>query len=104
MDKRLKRKKHIRKKVSGTAQKPRVYVFKSNKFLYTGVADDEKGVVVTGMRASRTQKGAQDLGKKLADQLKKKKIKVAVFDRSGYAYHGIIASFVESVRDNGIKI
>lgn len=104
MDKRIKRKKHIRKKVSGTATKPRVYVFKSNTYLYAGAADDSKGVVLLGVKGARTVKGAQELGKKVATDLKKKKIDVAVFDRSGYIYHGVVAAFAQSMRDNGIKI
>jgi large subunit ribosomal protein L18 len=102
--KRLRRRKHIRKTVIGTADKPRVYVFKSNKYLHTGFVNDTTGKVLGGASASRNSKGAEELGKNIAGLLKKAKINEAVFDRSGYSYHGIIAMYAESLRKNGIKI
>lgn len=101
---RLKRKMHIRKKVSGTDEKPRIFVFKSNMYLHAGVANDESGKVLFGNMQKRNTKGAQTLGDEIAKLLKTKKLEVAVFDRSGYKYHGIIAAFVEQLRKNGIKI
>jgi large subunit ribosomal protein L18 len=101
---RLKRKMHIRKKVSGTDEKPRIFVFKSNMYLHAGVANDDAGKVLFGNSQKRNTKGAQTLGDEIAKQLKTKKLEVAVFDRSGYKYHGIIAAFVEQLRKNGIKI
>ncbi|HVX93092.1 MAG TPA: 50S ribosomal protein L18 [Candidatus Dojkabacteria bacterium] len=102
--KRNRRQMHIRKTVSGSDDKPRVFVFKSNKYLHTGVSDDNKGVVLLGGRGKRTMEGAQTLGKEVAKKLKGKKLETAVFDRSGYKFHGIILKFVESLRENGIKI
>lgn len=102
--KRIRRKMHIRKSVQGTADKPRVYVFKSNKFLNVGVADDVSQKVLAGGKSARNIKGAQELGKKVAADMKKKKVTTAVFDRSGYKYHGVIAEFADSLRKNGIKI
>ncbi|MDX9739380.1 MAG: 50S ribosomal protein L18 [Candidatus Dojkabacteria bacterium] len=102
--KREKRKMHIRKKVSGSSSKPRVFVFKSNKFFYVGVADDEKGVVLTSKMAKKNSEEILKMAKLFAADLKKRKIEVAVFDRSGYKYHGLIASFAEELRKNGIKI
>ncbi|KKR05656.1 MAG: 50S ribosomal protein L18 [candidate division WS6 bacterium GW2011_GWF2_39_15] len=101
---RIRRKIHTKKKTGGTAEKPRVFVFKSNKYLHAGVANDDSGVVILGGRAKRNTEGVEILGKKMATDMKKKKVDVAVFDRSGYKYHGIIAKFVESLRSNGIKI
>ncbi len=101
---RNKRQKHIRKTVNGNEDKPRIFVFKSNKYLHTGVANDEKGVVLAGGRGKRTMEGAQALGKEVAKKLKGKKLETAVFDRSGYKFHGIISKYVESLRENGIKI
>lgn len=101
---RIRRKIRIRKHVNGTEQKPRVFVFKSNKYLHFGVADDSKGVVIIGGKAKRTTKEVEEMGVKLAKDLTKKKVDNAVFDRSGYKYHGILVSFVESLRKNGIKI
>jgi large subunit ribosomal protein L18 len=102
--KRLRRKAHIRKTVIGSAQKPRIFVFKSNKFIHTGVADDAKGVVVLGGKSKRTMVGAVDLAKDISKKLKAKKIEGAVFDRAGYKYHGIIAKYADSLRENGINI
>jgi len=104
VEKREKRKMHIRKKVSGSSTKPRVFVFKSNKFFYAGVADDNKGIVLTSKIAKKNSEEILKMAKLFATNLKKKKIEVAVFDRSGYKYHGLIASFVEELRNNGIKI
>jgi large subunit ribosomal protein L18 len=102
--KRLRRRKHIRKTVVGTADKPRVYVFKSNRYLHTAFVDDTTGKVIGGSKSARNSKGAEELAKTVADLLKKAKVKEAVFDRSGYSYHGIIALYAESLRKNGIKI
>lgn len=103
-DNRIRRKASIRKNVNGTATKPRVFVFKSNKYLHFGVADDNSGIVILGGRAHRSTKVVEEMGGKLAESMKKKKIETAVFDRSGYKYHGIVAKFVESLRTKGIKI
>ncbi|MGI6423219.1 MAG: 50S ribosomal protein L18 [Candidatus Dojkabacteria bacterium] len=103
-EKRERRKMHIRKNLVGSSDKPRVFVFKSNRYFYSGVADDEKGVVLMGERAERRREGIVEMSKKFASDLKKKKIKEVVFDRSGYRYHGLIALFVEELKKNGIKI
>ncbi len=103
-EKRLRRKAHIRKNVKGTSTKPRVYVYKSNTYIYSGFADDANGKVYGGGRNSANVKGATALGKEVAEKLKKAKIKEAVFDRSGYKYHGVVASLAEGIRKNGIKI
>jgi large subunit ribosomal protein L18 len=102
--KRERRKVHIRKKLSGTPDKPRVYVFKSNKYINVGVVEDESGKVLFGLRVEKGKGNMKKLAKDLAAKLKKAKISVAVFDRSGYKYHGVIAEFVEELRKNDIKI
>ena len=102
--KRERRKLHTKKKIFGTESKPRVYVYKSNKYLNAGVADDNAGKVILGGMESRNSEGAIKLGDKIAKLLKSKKVEVAVFDRSGYRYHGILAKFVDQLRKNGIKI
>ncbi len=101
---RQRRVKHIRKTVSGTEVKPRVFVFKSNRYFHTGVANDEKGIVILGAQAKKSTINVETLAKDLAAKLKKIKVDNAVFDRSGYKYHGLVAKFVESLRTNGIKI
>lgn len=103
-EKRERRKMHIRKNVNGTSIKPRVFVFKSNKFFYAGVADDDKNIVLMSKLAKKKEEEIVKMAKDFASDLKKKKVEVAVFDRSGYRYHGLIAAFAEELRSNGIKI
>jgi len=103
-EKRERRKMHIRKNLSGTSVKPRVFVFKSNKYFYAGVADDEKSVVLMSKMVDKKKEEIVKMAKIFASDLKKRKIEVAVFDRSGYRYHGLIAAFVDELRNSEIKI
>ncbi|OGC44715.1 50S ribosomal protein L18 [candidate division WS6 bacterium RIFOXYC1_FULL_33_10] len=103
-EKREKRKLHIKKRLSGTESKPRVFVFKSNKYFYTGVANDETSTVLTSKVCDKKKEEILKMAKVFAAEMKKKKIEVAVFDRSGYRYHGLIAAFADELRKNGIKI
>ena len=102
--KREKRKMHIRKRLSGTSTKPRIFVFKSNKYFYSGVADDESTKVLMSKMSKKKKEDILKMAKTFATDLKKKKIEVAVFDRSGYRYHGLIAVFADELRKNGINI
>ncbi len=95
---------HIRKTLSGTSSKPRIFVFKSNKYFYSGVADDDKSIVLMSKVCKKNATEITKMAKKFATDFKKKKLEVAVFDRSGYKYHGLIATFVDELRSNGIKI
>ena len=104
IEKRERRKKHIRKNISGVSLKPRVFVFKSNKYFYAGVADDDKNIVLMSKMSNKKEEDIVKMAKDFALTLNKKKIENAVFDRSGYKYHGLIASFVTELRNNGIKI
>lgn len=111
-DKRVKRKTRIRKKVSGTSAVPRVSVFKSNNNFFAQLVDDENGVTIAS--ASSIEKGAkvagssvkqaEEVGKNLSARAKDKKIDRAVFDRSGYKYHGAVATLAQTLRDNGIQV
>ncbi|MBU1119900.1 50S ribosomal protein L18 [Patescibacteria group bacterium] len=102
VEKRARRKLHIRKNVNGTATKPRIFVFKSNKYFYAGIADDEKNIVLKSVMCKKNAKGIKDMatifGKEVA------KFDSAVFDRSGYRYHGLIQIFADELRGNGVKI
>ncbi len=100
--KRQRRKLHIRKNLSGTGIKPRIFVFKSNRYFYAGLADDDKNIVIKSLMCKRKS----DEIKKMAKDFAKiaNKYESAVFDRSGYRYHGLIALFAEELRSNGIKI
>lgn len=103
-DNRQRRKLHIKKKVRGTAVKPRIFVFKSNKYFYAGLADDDKQVVIMSKMCKKNSEEIKKMAKVFAGEFKKKKLELAVFDRSGYRYHGLIATFADELRKNGVKI
>jgi len=105
---RLKRKRRIRAKISGSASLPRVSVFKSNRYLSVQAIDDVTATTLcaihsktTGHRANK--EGATALGEAFAATLKSANISEIVFDRNGYQYHGVIAAFGDSLRANEIK-
>ncbi len=106
--------KSIRKKTNGTAKKPRMIIFKSNKYLYTQVYDDLSRKVLTTastiekevkaqLKSTKDTEAAKVMGKVIAERLKKIKIKQVIFDRNVYPYMGRVKAFAESARENGIK-
>jgi large subunit ribosomal protein L18 len=103
-DRRQKRKLHIRKKISGTADVPRIFVFKSNRYFYAGAANDDTSTVIMSKMSKKKAEDIKKMAKEFATNLKKKKIDKGVFDRSGYRYHGLVAMFADELRNNGIKI
>ncbi len=103
----------IRKKLHGTQEKPRIFVRKSNRYIYAQVIDDSSHTILTA--ASTLEKdfrtknkntnnvdSSKTLGKILAKRLKDKKIKTIIFDRGLYPYHGRIKSFAEALREEGV--
>lgn len=109
---RTNRRKRIRKKISGSAKKPRLSVFRSNRNIYIQAIDDVKGETIASMSnvqlKSGEQKGSktevsEKVGEKLGEILKKKKITDAVFDRGGYQYFGRVKALAEGIRKAGIK-
>jgi large subunit ribosomal protein L18 len=104
-----KRKKRVRADIFGTATLPRVTIFKSNRYIYAQAIDDVNAVTLAscdGFKLSlrANKEGAKELGKQFAQTLKDKGIEKAVFDRNGNKYHGVVASFADALRDNGIKV
>lgn len=99
-EKRIRRHKKIRAKVSGTSSIPRLSVFKSNKIIYTQLIDDENAVTLASAKGSDATKVAQDMAKKASD----KKVKSVVFDRGGYIYTGKIETLAEALRKSGLKL
>ncbi|RLA72023.1 MAG: 50S ribosomal protein L18 [Epsilonproteobacteria bacterium] len=102
------RKARVRSKIFGTAEKPRLTVYKSNKHFYAQAIDDVVGRTIAsadgkklGLKANRedVKKVAEELGKNLAS----KNIDSVLFDRNGYLYHGVVASFADALREAGIK-
>lgn len=106
---RLQRKRRIRAKITGTSQRPRLAVFKSLTGIYLQIIDDAKGSTLLAVSTKKAKikndiKGAEELGKTLANQCAKKNIKEVVFDRSGYPYQGKVKALAEGVREGGVKI
>jgi len=109
--KRLKRKIHIRKRINGTTERPRMTVTKSNKSLSVQIIDDTKGFTLVS--ASSLEKdlknikvnvtGASQLGEVVGKRLLERNIKSVVFDRNGYLYHGIIKALADGTRKAGIN-
>lgn len=93
------RKMRIRARISGTKEVPRLSVFRSNKFIYAQLINDDKGVTLAAARGVDPKAVGEDL---VAKALRAKVSKV-VFDRSGYKYHGLIKNFADEVRKGGIK-
>lgn len=106
---RLKRKSRVRGRIFGDSAKPRVSVFRSNRYFYAQAIDDVNGVTlasVDGKKAglSNNAKDVKALAKIFAEALSSAGITRVVFDRNGYLYHGVIASFADSLRENGINL
>ena len=108
---RARRKKHVRKLVSGVGERPRMTVYKSSRYLYIQVIDDRNARTLVSAsnlekdlrKIKSTIAGAEQLGQVVAGRLKEKKIDRVVFDRNGYAYHGIVKSIAEGARKAGIQ-
>ncbi|MBO5962940.1 MAG: 50S ribosomal protein L18 [Bacteroidales bacterium] len=108
---RLKLKMRIRKRVSGTSNRPRLTVFRSNKEIYAQLIDDIKGVTVASastMEKNFERKGTKTeravvVGKSIAERAKAMGIESVIFDRNGYLYHGRVKSLADSARENGLK-
>lgn len=115
---RQRRHRRVRARIKGTAQRPRLSVFRSNKHIFLQLVDDEKGktiVSASDLKPQTKTKGkkgktkmtkmeiAAGVGKKLAELAKKKKIKYAVFDRGGYTYRGRVKAVAEGAREGGLE-
>ena len=97
----------IRKKVSGTSERPRLAVFRSNKEIYAQLIDDVAGNTLASA-SSKDAKGnkteqAAVVGKLIADNAKKAGVEAVVFDRGGFLYHGRVKALAESAREAGLK-
>ncbi|MBQ2304368.1 MAG: 50S ribosomal protein L18 [Bacteroidales bacterium] len=108
---RFKLKMRIRKKISGTSNRPRLTVFRSNKEIYAQLIDDEKGVTLVSastMEKNFERKGTKteraiSVGKSVAERARAIGVEAVVFDRNGYLYHGRVKSLADSARENGLK-
>ena len=109
-DMRLKRHARVRAKISGTAECPRLSVFRSNTQIFAQIIDDVKGNTLASsssvelkIKTGGNASGAALVGKDIAEKAKKLKIKKVVFDRGGYLYHGRVKALAEAARENGLE-
>lgn len=100
----------LRKKVSGTAERPRLAVFRSLKHIYAQLIDDTKGHTLAsassqdeGHNGGGNVEGAKAVGQRLAERAKAAGVESAVFDRGGFAYHGRVAALAEGAREGGLN-
>ncbi len=106
---RLRRKKHIRKIVRGTAERPRLTVFRSAKHIYAQVIDDDAGTTIAAASTLKVdgQGGNKDAAKAVGAEVAKKALAAdvdqVVFDRNGYLYHGRVAALADGAREAGLK-
>ncbi len=111
---RLRIKRSIRKKLAGTAERPRLTVYKSNRYLYVQAVDDERGhtlafatTVTSDFKefgySRKSIKAAEKLGEKIGKILVDKGIKRVVFDRNGYPYHGRVKAIADGARKAGLE-
>ena len=108
----LRRRHHVRRGIVGSAERPRLTVFRSSKHIYAQLIDDLSGVTLAAA-SSRTKgatlpyggniKAAQTVGKQLAEVAKEKGITAAAFDRGHYRYHGRVKALADAAREGGLK-
>ena len=106
---RLRIRRGIRKKVSGTKERPRLSVYKSNKGIYAQLIDDDSGHTLAFASSKELGKTgitvpiSKDVGKKLAEKAVASGIGTVIFDRSGYLYHGRVKALADGAREGGLK-
>jgi len=113
MTARGRRKQRIRKKISGTGERPRMCVFRSNRNIAVQIIDDLAGKTLVaastlekdlrGQKHNSSMEGAKKIGELIADRAKVKGVETVVFDRSGYRYHGRIRALADAARKNGLR-
>jgi len=112
---RARRRRHIRKKIVGSADRPRLCVYRGLRNIYAQLVDDASGISIVGASSlseeiegtRSTQKGkceiSRAVGKLLAERARAKHIEQVVFDRSGYLYHGRVKALAEGAREGGLR-
>jgi large subunit ribosomal protein L18 len=108
------RRHHVRRSITGTAERPRLTVFRSSKHIYAQLVDDLHGVTLAAASSNLTDvksglpyggniKAAKAVGQKLAEAAKSKGINQAAFDRGHYRYHGRVKALADAAREGGLK-
>jgi large subunit ribosomal protein L18 len=108
---RLKRHKRVRSKVSGTPERPRLNVFRSEANIYAQIIDDTKGITLVSASSMDQEfdgkggncESAKKVGQTLAQRAKDKGIAAVIFDRGGYLYHGRVKALAEGAREGGLE-
>ena len=114
IERRLRRKRGIRKRVCGTSEKPRLTVFRSLKHMYAQLIDDENGVTICSastrardlrdkITKPRSTEGAKLVGAAIAEKAKEKNVTQVCFDRNGYRFHGRLKALADAAREGGLK-
>lgn len=100
----------VRRKISGTSERPRLSVFRSNKAIYAQIIDDIKGITLAsasigelGDKSKLNLENSKQVGKKIAEKAISSGIQTIVFDRNGYLYHGNVKALAEGAREGGLK-
>jgi large subunit ribosomal protein L18 len=108
---RLKRRRRVRAKVHGTAERPRISVFRSNRGIFAQLVDDDAGRTLAAvnwtegdLRSLKPMEQASAAGKLLAERAKAAGVERAVFDRGGYQYHGRVKALAEGAREGGLTV
>ena len=107
---RLRRRRRVRAKVRGTAERPRISVFRSNRGIFAQLIDDDAGRTIAAvqwteadLRSLKPMEQAKRAGELLAERAKAAGIETAVFDRGGYQYHGRVQALAEGAREGGLN-
>ena len=107
---RLKRRRRVRAKVHGTAERPRISVFRSNRGIFAQLIDDDAGRTLASvnwieadLRSLKPMEQASKAGQLLAERAKAAGVETAVFDRGGYQYHGRVKALAEGAREGGLS-
>jgi large subunit ribosomal protein L18 len=108
---RLRRRRRVRAKVIGSAERPRISVFRSNRGISAQLIDDAQGRTIAAVnwteadtRTLKPMEQADKLGRLLAERAKAQGIDAAVFDRGGYRYHGRVKAFADGIREGGLTV
>ncbi|MDQ6749325.1 MAG: 50S ribosomal protein L18 [Actinomycetota bacterium] len=108
---RLRRRRRVRAKVRGTAQRPRVSVFRSNRGISAQLVDDDRGHTLAAavwteedLRSLPRMEQADAVGRRLAERAREAGVERAVFDRGGYRYHGRVKALADAARDAGLTV
>lgn len=109
LNRKLRKKRRVSLKIKGSEKKPRVSVFRSNRYIYAQAVNDEKQITLVSFSSQKLTKAkkvdqAKEVGLRLAKILKEKKIDEIVFDRNIYIYKGRVKALAEGLREGGIRV